>query len=444
MELGLAFVVSAGIVAFYTSFNGGANDLANSFGTSVGSGAITLRGAVIIAAFANLAGAILVGGYVTNTIRKGIVDPTPFAAEPGLLMLGMLAALLAAGLFLHGATHLGLPVSTTHSTVGAILGFGLVAGGWGAISWAKMAEVVASWFTSPLLGAVLGFVSFVLIRRHILNASSPVREMRRIGPLFVGFVFFMICLAFLYKGLKRLHLDLSLGPALAIGAAVGLVASLITAFILRRSEEGGGDPMHRVEGFFRYLQIITAGYVAFAHGANDVANGIGPFAAIVHIFRTGDVGMKVEVPVWILALGGVGIVTGLGIMGHKVIATVGKKITEITPSRGFSAEFAAATTVLIFSRMGLPISTTHTLVGAVIGVGLARGIGALDLRIIGRIFVSWFLTVPITALFAIGLYEVMILWYRPELVSAPWLAVWGVLVLTLGLVAWRRRARSRL
>jgi PiT family inorganic phosphate transporter len=385
----------------YMAWNIGANDVANAMGTSVGSHAISIRQAVILAAVFEFAGAFLVGGNVTNTVRKGIVDPTVFQGQPEVFVLGMLAALLAAGVWLNLATFLGLPVSTTHSIVGAIVGFGLVVGGVAAVNWIKFGQVVMSWFVSPFAGGLVGFLTFWFIKRTVLSSWNPVRAAKRVVPILIFPVAVVLVLSMLYKGLKNLKLDVSFTKALVIGIIVGAIAFLVMKMLLAAKftdrPKRRKDAFQQVESIFAYLQIGTACYVAFAHGANDVANAIGPFAAIVDVFRTGNLEMKVPVPAWVLAVGGIGIVVGLGTWGYKVIETIGKKITQITPSRGFSAEFATATTVLVCSKLGLPVSTSHTLVGSVIGVGMAKGMAALNLAVIRNIVNSWLITVPATA-----------------------------------------------
>ncbi|HHM23947.1 MAG TPA: inorganic phosphate transporter [Bacteroidetes bacterium] len=388
--------------------NIGGNDVANAMGTSVGSRALTFRQAVIVAAFFEFAGAVLVGSHVTETIRKGIINPEHFAAQPELLALGMFSALLAAGIWLQIATSLGLPVSTTHSIVGAVMGFGILANGFGSVEWGKVSEIVLSWLISPLAGGAIAYFVFRHVSKRILDAERPMDEAIGRAPYLAFFVFFILILSFIYKGLKNLHLNLPLHTALLWAFGVAMVGSLVVRFIMRRLSQHEKDPIEFVENIFKYLQIMTACYVAFAHGANDVANSVGPLSAIIHILSTHTVKMQVEVPLWILMLGGGGIVLGLAIWGYNVIRTVGGKITEITPTRGFSAEFATATTVLVFSKMGLPISTTHTLVGSVIGVGFARGIAALNLRVIRDIIGSWILTLPAAALFTVIIYEIII------------------------------------
>jgi len=380
-------------------------------GTSVGSHAITMRQAVLLAAVFEFAGAFLVGGHVTNTVRKGIVSPEVFQGSPEVFVLGMLAALLAAGIWLNLATFLGLPVSTTHSIIGAIVGFGLLVGGVSAIHWGKLLSVVMSWVISPLCGGFVGWVTFTIIKRTVLTSWNPVRAARRIVPILIFPVATILVLSMLYKGLKNLKLDVPFSQALAIALIVGVFAyfamKLLLASKLKDIPRKRADAFGQVEKIFAYLQIGTACYVAFAHGANDVANAIGPFAAIVSVFKSGDLAMNVPVPMWVLALGGAGIVIGLGTWGYRVIETIGKKITSITPSRGFSAEFATATTVLICSKLGLPVSTSHTLVGSVIGVGMARGMAALNLRVIRSIVNSWIITIPASAVLTVLIYLIL-------------------------------------
>lgn len=392
----------------YMAWNIGANDVANAMGTSVGSHAITLKQAVLLAAVFEFAGAFLVGGHVTDTVRKGIITTGVFQDHPELFVLGMLAALLAAGVWLHLATFLGLPVSTTHSIIGAVAGFGLLVGGSSAVQWGKLGAVVLSWIVSPVAGGIVGWLTFTFIKRTVLSRWNPVNAARTIVPILIFPVAVTLVLSVLYKGLKNLNLDIPAAQALTISLAAGIAAFLVMKIILIRKysyrPRKRADAFAQVEKLFAYLQVGTACSVAFAHGANDVANAIGPFAAIFAVFRTGDLSMKVPVPIWLLALGGLGIVIGLSTWGYRVIETIGKKITAITPSRGFSAEFATAATVLVCSKMGLPISTSHTLVGSVIGVGMARGIAALNLRVILSIINSWLITIPAAAVVTVLLY----------------------------------------
>ena len=396
-EIPLALWI-AGILALYMAWAIGANDVANAMGTSVGSGALTVGGAIIVAAVLEFAGAFLAGGHVTDTVRKGMLDLSMMTREQ--LIYGMLGSLAAAGTLLVVATRFGLPISTTHSIVGAIVGFGAIAVGLDAVKWGKIAQIVLSWVTSPLLAGVIAFFIFQITRIKVLDKPDPVAQIRKLGPVFFFFVFFIIGLVTLFKGLKPLKLDLNLTQSLIGSVALGLIGAAIGAFFIRRVDLGEENPKHRfsrVERIFIVLQILTACAIAFAHGSNDVANSIGPLAAISHAVQGMDLGSKAPVEPWMLAIGGIGIVIGLATWGYRVMETIGKKITELTPSRGFAAELAAATTIVVASRLGIPISTTHTLVGAVLGVGLARGIGALDLRVVGKILASWVATLPLAA-----------------------------------------------
>jgi len=392
----------AGFLALYMAWAIGANDVANAMGTSVGSGALTVWGAILVAGIFEFCGAFFAGGHVTDTVRKGMLDLSMIDRDQ--LIYGMLASLAAAGTLLVGATRFGLPVSTTHSIVGAIVGFGAVAIGPDAVKWDKITHIVLSWLTSPLLSGVIAFFIFQITRSRVLDRPDPVAQIRKLGPVFFFFVFFIIGLVTLFKGLKPLNLDLNLGEALIGSIMLGFIGMGLGIFLIRRVNLGPEDPKNRfsrVERIFVVLQILTACAIAFAHGSNDVANSIGPLAAVAHAVQGMDLGSKAPVEPWMLAIGGVGIIVGLGTWGYRVMETVGKRITELTPSRGFAAQLAAATTIVLASRMGIPISTTHTLVGAVLGVGLARGIGALDLRVVGKIIASWVATLPIAAALSI-------------------------------------------
>lgn len=390
------------------AWNIGANDVANAMGTSVGSGALTLKQAVLIAAFLEFFGAVLVGSHVAKTQRTEIVDPSKFSANPEILMYGMIAALISSAVWITIATYFSMPVSTTHSIVGAIIGFGIAAYGVSAIQLAGVSKIMISWIVSPLAGAAIAYIIFILIRKTILNAKDPLGITKKAVPPLVGLVFFIITLSAIYKGLKNLHLDMELFQAIVIATIIGMISSIIAFALLIRMKTEGKDTNKTVERIFAYLQIVSACYVAFAHGANDVGNAVAPFATIIEIAKTGEVGEMVGVPIWILILGGLGITIGVMTWGRKVIKTIGEKITDITPSRGFSAEFGTATTVLICSKLGMPISTTHTLVGSVIGVGLARGVGALDLRVIGKIVISWLITLPIAAVTTMALFYLIL------------------------------------
>ncbi len=451
--LGLAF-------GFYMAWSIGANDVANAMGTAVGSGGLTLKRAVIIAATMEFAGAVLVGSHVSETVRGKMFDAGAF--EPLPLVLGFLAALLAAAAWLQIATFYGWPVSTTHSIVGAVIGVGIVIGGWGAIHWGKIGGIVLSWFTSPVCGGVVAFVLLKIIQRVIINDKHPLRQTYRMVPFLTFYMAFVLCLVMVWKGLKNLNLDLNFEQALVVSLIVGLVAAFASLAWVKRlrrmhererierqvevdesltegipfvEKEHRADPepktvkrpalapgselparrwehrrefeFEKFESVFTTLLIISACFLAFAHGANDAANAIGPLAAIVDIIRTGVVDVQAAVPIWLLILGGVGIVIGLATWGYKVMETIGTKITQLTPSRAFAANIGAATTIVLASRLGFPISTTHTLVGAVLGIGLARGIDSLNLRMVRDIFISWLITVPAGALMAVVFYYLL-------------------------------------
>ncbi|MBH4062541.1 inorganic phosphate transporter [Pseudomonas aeruginosa] len=409
---GFAFLVLACLFGFFMAWGAGANDVANAMGTSVGSRALTIRQAILVAMVFEFCGAYFAGGEVTETIRSGIVDPQYMT--PDLLVFGMLSALLAAGVWLLLATIKGWPVSTTHSIVGAIIGFASVGVSVHAVHWGAIGPIVASWVVTPVLSGLLAFALFRSVQWLVLHAEDPFRSARRYVPLYMFLAGFMVALMTVGKGLKHVGLELSglqtLGLALLAG---GLVMGLGIVLLLRIRPTGGADPrggFASVERVFAVLMIFTACSMAFAHGANDVANAIGPVAAVVAVVQAGgdlDLVSRSPVPSWVLLLGAVGIVIGLATYGYRVIATIGREITELTPSRGFAAELATASTVVGASAIGLPVSTTHTLVGAVLGIGMARGIGALNLRVIGSIFLSWVVTLPAGAVLAILFFLVL-------------------------------------
>jgi PiT family inorganic phosphate transporter len=410
MEFGTLFILLAVLFGLYMTWGVGANDVANAMGTSVGSGAITVRKAIMIAAVFEFAGAVLAGGHVTGTIRKGIISAGA-VPSPEVLVLGMLAALLAAGTWLMIASSLGWPVSTTHTIVGALVGFGVIGIGMHAVQWREVGSIVASWLVSPVLGMLLAWLLAISLQRLILNTEHPLRNAQVFGPVYVFFMGFLISMVTIFKGLKHLNLDVSGGTAFLIAVATGIVTAVLGKLLIRRVQEPDDSDTRTeymaVERAFAPLCVFTACAMAFAHGSNDVANGIGPLAAVVTTVTTGQIGATAELPLWILLLGGFGIVLGLVTLGYRVMRTIGKRITELTPSRGFCAELAAAGTVVVASRFGLPVSTTHIIVGAVMGVGLARGIATIDLRVISRIVGSWVITVPAGALLAAFFYLIL-------------------------------------
>ena len=406
---GTILLVLAIIFGFYMTWGIGANDVANAMGTSVGSGAITVMQAIIIAAIFEFAGAFIAGGNVTSTIRKGIIDPSGLVDSPETLVFGMLAALLAAAVWLMIASAKGWPVSTTHSIVGAVVGFAVAGIGVDAVQWGKVGQIAASWVISPALGGLLAFLLMMSIRKFILNTEHPFNSAKRWGPVYVFLVGFIISLVTMFKGLKHLKLELTVTQSFLGAFVFGLATAFIGWLLMRKIEvdEEADRDYHfaSVEKIFVPMMIFTACAMAFAHGSNDVANGIGPLAAVASIIKSGgEVAQSAELPLWILIMGGTGIIIGLATMGYRVMQTIGTRITQLTPSRGFCATLAAAATVVLASRTGLPVSTTHIAVGAVIGVGLARGVGAIDLRVIGGIVVSWVVTLPVGGVLAALFY----------------------------------------
>ncbi len=398
------------LLGLYMAWSIGANDVANSMAAAVGSRSISIKRAIIAAGLCEFAGAVLVGAHVTDTVRKGIVSPEHFQVSPETLALGMASALLAAAVWLHLATWMGMPVSTTHSIVGAVAGFGVIAAGWGAVHWAKIGHIVISWVVSPVAGGVIAFVLFKLISWLILGRERPAKAAVRITPFIVFSTVLVVVLATIYKGLghiiagKAAWLTGEVAALSSIG--IGVVAGLAARILIERHLRGKHklplpQQLELVEGVFAPLVVITSCSVAFAHGANDVANAVGPLAAVVDIIRTGTVKMQVYVPAWVLGLGGAGIVLGLATYGYRVMHTVGTRITQMTPSRGVAANIAATATVLVCTRLKLPVSTTHTLVGAILGIGFARGLGAVNRQITQNIFGSWLVTVPAAAVLAV-------------------------------------------
>jgi PiT family inorganic phosphate transporter len=458
------------LIGFYMAWNIGANDVSNAMGTSVGSGALTLRRAVCLAALLEFSGAFFLGANVTQTVESGLIQLDLFSHEPTSLILGMCGALLGASIWLQVASYFGLPVSTTHAIIGAILGFGALLGGFGAIRWDEISSIALSWILSPILSGLLSYLLFSALQHQILFAMNPMQATRRFMPILTSITFGTFSLSLLLGGLRSLHLSLSFSTALLLAILIGASTGAICYLIIRRlpqkllpSYEGAeGHLPHTlislekaikhlrrvravspeetreqiarmlqqmqalssemrkktsfsertseyrtVEKWFVYLQIISACFVAFAHGANDVANAIGPVALVLSILQNGSAQHTAAIPTWLLAFGGIGIVIGLATWGWRVIETIGKKITELTPTRGFCAEFGAALTILIASKLGMPISTTHCLVGSVLGIGLARGIRALNLRTIKEIVLSWIITLPASALMSIVCYYIL-------------------------------------
>jgi phosphate/sulfate permease len=466
MTLETVLTILTLVIGFYMAWNIGANDVSNAMGTSVGSGALTLRRAVLLAAVLEFCGAYFLGANVSETLQSGIINPDTYLDKPLILILGMCGALLGTSIWLQIASYFGWPVSTTHAIVGAIVGFGALMGGFDSVEWSKISSIAISWVVSPLISGVLSFFVFTLLQRTILYALDPLQAARRYLPLFYFIVFSSFTLNLIFNGLRNLQLDLSALSTIGLSGGIGLLAAFISRFFLRKTtselaptsvtspytiisldkaikhlqrlriasttevQSHVGSVLenlralskklraethytqhttdyHVVEKLFITLQIFSACYVAFAHGANDVSNAIGPVAAVLEVLKNGMHVHSTPIPSWLLALGGVGIVIGLATWGWRVIETIGKKITALTPTRGFCAEFGAATTILLATKLGLPVSTTHCLVGSVLGVGLARGLSALNLSMVRDIGLSWLITLPASAGMSIGCFYIL-------------------------------------
>lgn len=470
MGIDLIMIILVLVVGFYMAWNIGANDVSNAMGTSVGSGALTLGKAIVVAAILEFCGAFFLGSSVSETMQKGLVNPAHFEHNPSIFITGMFSALLATSLWLQLASYFGWPVSTTHAIVGAIVGFGLAAGGASAIAWADVGSIALTWVVSPVLSGIFSFILFSVLQRKVLYAMNPAYASKKLIPILVGIVLATFTISILLGGVHSVQLHLSSLESLGISISVGLIGYLISLIVIKRihipetgtlynkynlaqqlfslnktlkhlqkaklvaegdtkeevseildsvralsaslQEKSSHHKRHSeyetVEKLFSFLQILSACYVAFAHGANDVSNAIGPIAAAINAIKYKSLYSPTEgIPTWLLAFGGVGIVIGLATWGWRVIQTIGRKITELTPTRGFSAEFGAAVTILIASRLGIPISTTHCIVGAVLGVGLAKGISALNLRTVREIVLSWIITIPSAAITCIIIFYII-------------------------------------
>jgi PiT family inorganic phosphate transporter len=402
LSSGSTLLIMAAVVGFFMAWGIGANDVANAMGTSVGSKALTIKQAIIIAMIFEFAGAYLAGGEVTSTIRKGIIDASYFVDSPELLVFGMISALFAAATWLLVASVLGWPVSTTHSIVGAIIGFAAIGVSTDTVVWSKVMGIVGSWVVTPLISGIIAFAIFNSAQKLIFDTDNPLKQAKRYVPFYMFLAGFVLALVTIKKGLKHIGLNIGAQEGYIYAIIVALIVAVIGKIFISRLkfDENAAKKTHyaNVEKVFAILMIVTACCMAFAHGSNDVANAIGPLAAVESIIsNNGEIAKKAAIAWWILPLGGFGIVAGLALFGHRVIATIGNGITHLTPSRGFAAELAAACTVVIASGTGLPISTTQTLVGAVLGVGMARGIAAINLGVVRNIVISWVITLPIGA-----------------------------------------------
>jgi PiT family inorganic phosphate transporter len=405
------FYVLAVAGGLYMTWGIGANGVASAMGTSVGSGAITIRHALALAAIMEFFGAYLAGGEVADTISTGIIDGRLFEPVPQLLVFAMIGALLAAGTWLMLASMRGWPVATSHAIVGAVCGAGVAALGIDAVQWDMMGEIVASWFLSPILGGAVALLLTMSIRKLIFNTVDPIAKARQWGPMYAFLVGWIVSLITISKGLK--HVNISLGGiegqtlAVAIGVLLGVAVRLMMNRIMLDDYADRASQYASVERLFMPQMVFTGAAMAFAHGSNEVANGIGPMAVVIQIIVTREVSASSAITPFILLIGSLGIVAGLATYGYKVMATLGHGITELTPTRAYCATVAAAFVTVASSGLGLPVSTTHIAVGAVMGVGIARGIGALDLRVVGGIIASWFITVPVGALLGAILFYLL-------------------------------------
>ncbi len=409
-QYGHILLIITAIFGFFMAFGIGANDVSNAMGTSVGSGVLTIKQTIIIAIIFEFAGAYLAGGEVAQTIKGGIIDISLYTDMPDILVLGMMASLFAAGTWLLIASRMGWPVSTTHSIIGAIIGFGIITAGSSAVEWSKITGIVGSWFVTPFVAGVVAYLIFISTQRLIFDTSEPVKNAKKYTPYYMGLTALVISVVTMKKGLKHIGLHLQWSEVFIISLIIGIIATIACYFYLKKPtfKDLKSNDFDSVEKIFGILMIATACAMAFAHGSNDVANAIGPLSAVASIVETGgQVAGETPLAPWILPLGGVGIVAGLVILGYKVMGTIGTGITELTPSRGFAAQFACATTVVIASGTGLPISTTQTLVGAILGVGFARGIAALNLNVIRNIVASWVITLPAGAVISIIIYYIL-------------------------------------
>ncbi len=406
MEITTFILIATAIVGFYMAWNIGANDVANSMASAVGAKAITLRQAVIIAGVLTFVGATFVGTHVTDTVRKGILNPYEMGT-PMVVIIAFSSALLGASIWIFIATWKGLPVSTTHSIVGALVGTGLISGGSSIIHWGKIWGIIASWVISPLFSAILAFLVFTVIKKIILQKDKSTLMAKRYSPYFIGITFFIIFMSLFLKTPLGERLQISTSNSVLFSLIGACLTGYIGYSIINILTKMG--KIQDVEQIFRVLQVLTSCYVAFAHGSNDVANAIGPLAAIRSIAITGEIGTKVQIPLNLLALGGIGIAIGIFTWGYRVIKTVGFRITELTNTRGFCVDFGTATSVLIASKLGLPVSTTHAAVGAVVGVGLARGFDAVDFGVVKNIVISWLVTLPIAAGISAIIFKLLVI-----------------------------------
>ena len=397
-------LISSAMLGFFTAYGVGANDVANAMGTSVGSKVLTIKQAVLVAAVFEFLGAFLAGGGVTQTIRKGVIDPALFDGNLEILIYGMISALFAAGTWLLVASLRGWPVSTTHTIVGAIVGFGIYALGINEINWTVVGNIGLSWITSPLSSALVAGLFYYICKTYIIDNDSRFKGL--IIRMYIFLAGFAIALITVTKGLKNIFKQQELFVSFQESVFISAIAALLFTFIFYYFSKAKLKQSVDSESQFAYLMIFTSCAVAFAHGSNDVANAIGPLAAINQATnQLLNQPYTLETPLWILFLGATGIVIGLATLGYRVMKTIGENIVKLTPSKGFSAQLAAALTVVIASQLDMPVSTTHTLVGAVVGIGLVEGASTINFNSVRTIILSWVVTLPAGALLSIAFLE---------------------------------------
>jgi inorganic phosphate transporter, PiT family len=415
LENGFIIIIVASVIGFFMAWAIGANDVANAIGISVGSGVLSVRTAIITAAIFEALGAMLASGNVTNTIGHGLINVGFFANDPVLLVIGMIASLLASAAWLLLASYKGWPVSTTHTIIGAVIGFGLVSVGLHNIMWDNIFNIMISWLITPFISGILSYSLFSFVQKSIFEHEKPAKQAKKTVPYYVFFAASVILFVIFYQGLAPLGVVIKKQTAYILTISGAFLCSAVSYFILRdislrNAQKSLKESYALVEKVFGVLAVFTACAMAFAHGSNDIGNAIAPIVAINAIVISGGVDIVgLVIPHWIVALGALGVICGLIMYGYKVIATVGKNITTLTPSRGFVAQLVTASIVVISSGIGVPVSTTHILVGAVLGVGLAKGLDAINLRVVRGIFLSWFITFPAGMLLSIIFYKVITL-----------------------------------
>ena len=390
----------------------GANDLANVMSTTMGSKAVTARQAMIIAVIFEFAGAFFGGAGVTETMRDGIINTSLLADQPLILIEGMLGVLLACTFWMNFASYLGVPVSITNALVGSMVGFGSVVLGTDAVHWNQVSHIAIGWITSPLIAGITGYALFISIQQSIFVKDDPLAKAKWYVPIYLFLVGCILSFITVFKGLNHFNIHLNLKQNLAVTLISSITVTLLGIFFIKRIPEKSNirrrECFLQVEKYFAVLMAMTACAMAFAHGSNDVALAVGPLSIVHSLVLNPNIPLDaISYPSWIILLGCTGVISGLLMYGRKVIATVGSSITALTPSRAFAATLAAATTVVVATSLGIPVSATQTLVGAVLGVGLARGIGALNLIVIRNIFTSWILTLPAASLLTILSYKIL-------------------------------------